>query len=166
MNWMRLSDSEAKKKIKDYESKPQDQFSEIVQNWKDGKFDLEDPEYSEIRTCICLEYEKYKDVKFGVVAMFNLDGNAKAPDFESKAVYSSELDNIKENDYFEIIVSSISDNSANVENGLESVKNSDKNIIFCLYAKVGEQVFFLDGGVTVQTLTGISYQEILDITKN
>ena len=61
MNWMRLSDSEAKKKIKDYESKPQDQFSEIVQNWKDGKFDLEDPEYSEIRTCICSEYEKYKD---------------------------------------------------------------------------------------------------------
>lgn len=61
MNWMRLSDSEAKKKIKDYESKSQDQFSEIVQNWKDGKFDLEDPEYSEIRTCICSEYEKYKD---------------------------------------------------------------------------------------------------------
>ena len=61
MNWMRLSDSEAKKRIKDYESKSQDQFSEIVQSWKEGKFELEDGEYSEIRTCICSEYEKYKD---------------------------------------------------------------------------------------------------------
>ena len=50
----------AKKRIKDYESKSQDQFSEIVQGWKEGKFELEDAEYSEIRTCICSEYEKYK----------------------------------------------------------------------------------------------------------
>ena len=98
MNWMRLSDSEAKKKIKDYESKPQDQFSEIVQNWKDGKFDLEDPEYSEIRTCIYSEYEKYKDksgyeidLRVGL-ALYNLFLEEKYKD-DATLIYQ-ELENL------------------------------------------------------------------------
>ena len=52
-----------------------------------------------------------------------------------------------------------------VENGLADMKNSDRRIVFCLYAKEGESVLFLDGGATLEAVTGISYQEILNRTE-
>lgn len=111
------------------------------------------------------EYEQYKGVKFGVVASVNAGGEAVAPVLGGDGVYSAELWDIKTNDYLDIIVNNIPDNSADVENGLAEVKNSDKNIIFCLYATDGESVVFLDGGETKDALAGISYQEILNRTE-
>ena len=120
--------------------------------------------YSVNRAAIA-EYEKYKAVEFGVVATVNASGVEITPDINDKNVYSAKLWDIKVNDYLDIIVNNIPDNSANVESGLEAVKNSDKSIVFCLYAKEGESTFFLDGGTTAKALTGISYQEILSRTE-
>ena len=111
------------------------------------------------------EYEKYAEVKFGVLAMVNFDGGAIVPDFTKDTVYSAELWDITTNDYLDIIVNNIPDNTEDVENGLADMKNSDRSIVFCIYATEGESVLFLDGGATLEAVTGISYQEILNRTE-
>lgn len=116
------------------------------------------------RTAI-LEYQKYAEVEFGVVATVNAGGEAIAPVLGGEGVYSASLWDAKANDYLEIIVNNIPNNTEKVENGEEAVDNKDKNIIFCLYVLKGESVWFLDGGKTVQSLSGISYQTVLNNTE-
>jgi len=111
------------------------------------------------------EYQKYAKVEFGVVATVNAGGELIAPELDGENVYSAALWDVKLNDYLDIIVNNIPDNSQAVESGAESVKNTDKNIVFCLYVAKGDTVWFLDGGNTAQSLTGVSYQAVLDMTQ-
>ncbi len=112
------------------------------------------------------DFQKYNDVEFGVFATVNAGGEVITPVLGGEGVYSAALWDVKMNDYLEIIVNNIPNNTENVENGLEEVNNKDKNIVFCLYVAMGDSVSFLDSGKTSQSLAGISYQEILNVTEN
>ena len=110
------------------------------------------------------QYMQYKDVEFGVVATVNESGSAIAPVLGASGVFDTKLD-ITKNDYIDIIITGIPDNTADVEDGDATVMNSEKKIVFCLYVTDGVSVWFLDNGITSTSVEGISYQTIIDKNK-
>ena len=62
MIWKRMSNTEAIKAISALEKKTSDEFYDLVEEWKSGKFSEEvDGDYFEIRNKIFAVYEKYKN---------------------------------------------------------------------------------------------------------
>ena len=57
------------------------------------------------------------------------------------------------NDYIETCVKGISDETA------------DTKIVICLFVKAGEKICFLDNGLTLESVSGISYNTVLEQVK-
>lgn len=94
------------------------------------------------------KYEKStgKSIEFGVVASGNKSGKAINP-FENEKVLAHSFKNDKHT-YFEIKVSHITESTL------------DATIIFCLYARDGENVVFINDGTQSNAVLGNSYTEI------
>ena len=86
------------------------------------------------------------DFELGFVAAVNKREEAIVPDFESAKVFSGKVSLV--HDYLNISVVGVSKEYSSV------------NVIFCLYAKDKAGVFFLDGGKTLTSVTGISYDSL------
>lgn len=93
-------------------------------------------------------YLKYvPDFEFGVMAIGNTSGEAFAPTLEDSCI--PKFDNM-EKDYIDIKITGITKDTKSV------------NIVFCIYVSVGEKLLYLDNGVEASTVTGISYEGVLE----
>lgn len=92
-------------------------------------------------------YKKYvPSFEFGLIAAGNTSGKEFAPKLEGDLCIPQ---NKIAHDYFDIKVNGITDEYVN------SV------IVFCAYVKAGDMVYYLDNNTTANTVTGISYSEII-----
>lgn len=101
--------------------------------------------------------EKYKelvpDFEFGLIAAGNKseNGDAFCPELSGDlCIPQSKI----AHDYFDIKITGISDELAS------------KKIVFCAYVKTGDKVYYLDNQATSEAVTGISYYEVLELSKN
>lgn len=101
------------------------------------------------------EIAKYNSVnkafELGFVATINLTEGSFVPDFDSAKVIVSKVS--LDNDYIETCVKGISEETANTK------------IVMCLFIKVGERICFLDDGMTLDGVSGVSYNSVLERTK-
>lgn len=92
-------------------------------------------------------YKVFKpELEIGFVAAHNQTGEAFSPDFASGNVISSPINLV--NDYINTCVKGIEE------------ENSDAVIVFCLYVKDENNVFFLDNGATENSVVGVSYNQV------
>lgn len=93
-------------------------------------------------------YREYApDFDFGIFATVNKTGGAYTPDFASDSVIHINF-NKAANSLIDVKVTGIPSNKG------------DSLIVFCAYVKDGAKTYYLDGGKTTSTVTGISYNEI------
>ena len=101
------------------------------------------------------EIAKYNSVngelEIGFVAAINQTEGDIVPDFASSNVITSEVSLV--NDYIETCVKGISDETA------------DTKIVICLFVKAGEKICFLDNDLTLESVSGISYNTVLEQVK-
>lgn len=88
------------------------------------------------------------ELEIGFVAAVNQTEGDIVPDFASSNVITSEVSLV--NDYIETCVKGISDETA------------DAKIVICLFVKAGEKICFLDNGLTLESVSGISYNTVLE----
>ena len=93
-------------------------------------------------------YKKYvPDFDFGIFATVNKGGEAYAPSLGDEDVILINFDN-SINNFFDVKVTGIPTDKA------------DTLIVFCAYVTEGKTVYYLDGGVTGEAVTGVSYNSI------
>ena len=109
----------------------------LVQGYKINKEEIND--YKSVNA----------DFEIGFVATVNQNGESFVPDFDNKNVLSAPVSLV--NDYIEIMVSGISKENTNIQ------------IVLCLYVKDGEKLYFLDDGKVLESVTGISYDEAMNV---
>lgn len=98
------------------------------------------------------KYMEYvPDFEYGLVAKGNLSGEEIAPELSGDLCIPQ---NKIAHDYFDIKVSGITD------------EHTDSNIIFCAYVKAQGKVKYLDNGKTVEKLTGISYNDVIELNNS
>ena len=91
--------------------------------------------------------EQTTGFEMGFVAAVNASGEDVTLDISSDKVVSGEISLI--NNYADIVVNGITESTSNV------------NIIFCLYIIDNEEIYFLDGGETKTSISGVSYNDVL-----
>ena len=98
------------------------------------------------------EIKKYNSVNgeldLGFIAAVNREDGAVTPDLNSERVVSYKVSLV--NDYIETCVKGISEETADVK------------IIICLFVRVGEKILFLDNGLTLESVSGVSYNSVLN----
>ena len=99
-------------------------------------------------------YKAYKpDFDFGIIATVNNSKEAYAPDLNASDVINVKFDN-SVNDYIDIKLTGI------------PADNADTYVVFCLFVTEGEKVYYLDGGVSGEKVTGTTYNEIFKAENN
>ena len=93
---------------------------------------------------------KYKthvaDFYFGMLATVNNAGEAYAPSLDSENVVANRFDTIV-NDYIDIKVKGI------------PADKGDALVVLCAYVNAGGKTYYLDAGISGETVVGISYNE-------
>ncbi len=95
-------------------------------------------------------YKTYvSDFNFGVLAYANKNGTSVQPKPGDDKVIDIVFDNMA-NDYIEVKVTGIPSDFA------------DSPIVFCIYAIEGDKFYYLDNGVTSESIIGNSYNELVN----
>ena len=90
---------------------------------------------------------KLEEFKIGAFASVNKGDEAFAPDLNSANVITIPLGSLAF-DYVDIKITGISE------------LNVDTRLVFCIYAKINDEYYYLDGGIASKTVFGVSYNEI------
>lgn len=85
--------------------------------------------------------------EIGVFASVNRNGEAFTPNLDSANVIAAPLKSFAF-DYVDIKVTGI------------SASDLEIRLVFCIYAKINDEYYYLDGGMTSETVFGVSYGEI------
>ena len=95
------------------------------------------------------EYVKYaSDFDFGILAAVNNKGEGFTPDPDASGVVDIVFDNMA-NDYIEVKLTGV------------PATERDTSIVFCAYVKVGGKIYYLENGVTSESATGVSYNDLV-----
>ena len=105
--------------------------------------------YSINRESLGAYVDAYADFEYGFVATVNKTEGAIAPDLSAEDVIAEALSSDC-NDYVDIKVTGV------------PADHGDTLVVFCLYAKVGDKVYFLDNNKASQSILGQSYNGILN----
>ena len=100
-----------------------------------------------------IQYKEYvPSFTFGVLATGNALKQESYPVPNDAKVWSYELSSLK-HDFFEIKVTGISD------------EQKDSYIILCAYITEGEKLYYLDNGLTLNSVVGVSYNNASNFDK-
>ena len=92
------------------------------------------------------------DYDFGVFAHVNTETDAVSPQLGDKDTVSGSLKN------GEFVV-------ANIKIGGIPSDNLTTKLVFCMYVKLDDKLYYLNNGETSEAIVGLSYNDVLEITK-